>query len=604
MKAVCRPLMFSLTLSLLFFVSCEKEERMSPIEQIENGLSPNYPAPDQSNWNIAERMAHYGIHGVSFAVIDNNELVLAKAYGVSEASGAPVTEKSLFQMSCGARLTTELAALRMVGEGKLTLDGPINDVMTSWQLPENELTQAVPVSLRLLLSHAAGINQSSFLGYQGDDTLPTLGQVLEGQAPANTPALRVVRKPGTLTRSINSGGFAIVQQALSDISGLPFDQLLKESVLDPLGMTESTFEQPLSAARLGQAVTGHYLSGRPVEGKGRIFVEAAAAGLWSTPSDFAKALIEFFLATQDKKSVFLSPEVEKDVLQDLAKQTNTERVVRLREIDPTDEDDGFFTFTNYAPFEGNGVIIATNGSDSRLFAAELVRAIARTYQWPAFLRKEIQTQPMTNEALDLFTGRYAAGPINTMMVTRGDGFLLAKPVLSQFADRLVPISPDTFVNQSNRLQVTFRRERDGRASAYTFQGQNQQEIILPRRPDDQYGVRELVIDGKMDEALAAYRALEKPPSEPMLVTVAYGLHNRGRSDDAITILDLAAEFYPEVANIHDSRGEIFVAMGDRQRAIEAFRTAQFKFLLDKSLAPTFRTRLEARARYHLARLEP
>jgi CubicO group peptidase (beta-lactamase class C family) len=91
---------------------------------------------------------------------------------------------------------TALAVLHLVEEGKLDLNADANQYLKSWKTPVNEFTAQTKVTLRELLSHSAGMTVHGFAGYAAGESVPTLVQVLNGAAPANSPAIRVATVPG------------------------------------------------------------------------------------------------------------------------------------------------------------------------------------------------------------------------------------------------------------------------------------------------------------------------------------------------------------------------------------------------------------------------
>ena len=120
-------------------------------------------------------------------------------------------------------------------------------------------------------------------------------QMLNGEPPSNTGAVRFARPPyGGYKYS--GGGILIAQVALTDAVGKEFTQLMREWVLDPIGMTNSTYEQPLPASRARHAARAHSSEGKAMDAKWHVYPELAAAGLWTTPSDLAKAAIELQLS--------------------------------------------------------------------------------------------------------------------------------------------------------------------------------------------------------------------------------------------------------------------------------------------------------------------
>jgi len=97
-----------------------------------------------------------------------------------------------------------------------------------------------------------------------------------------------------------------VQQALIDVSGKPYPELMDETVLKPLGMTQSTYEQPLPPERLKSAAAGHGRAGAPIPGKRNTYPEMAAAGLWTTPSELARFALGVERALDGKQGSLLS----------------------------------------------------------------------------------------------------------------------------------------------------------------------------------------------------------------------------------------------------------------------------------------------------------
>src|SRR5207249_6099458 len=136
------------------------------------------------------------------------------------------------------------------------LDADINTLLKSWHLPESRFTEREKVTPRRLLTHSAGLTVWGFPGYALDAPIPTVPQLLDGAAPANTPAVRNDTIPGARWL-YSGGGFTIAQLLATDVSGEPFPSLMKRLVLSPAGMTRSTYENPLPGARHREAASGH-----------------------------------------------------------------------------------------------------------------------------------------------------------------------------------------------------------------------------------------------------------------------------------------------------------------------------------------------------------
>jgi CubicO group peptidase (beta-lactamase class C family) len=197
-----------------------------------------------------------------------------------------------------------------VEEGKISLDSNVNNYLKSWKLPDNEFTKNKKVALKHLLSHTGGLTVHGFLGYSPDLPVPSLLQVLDGEQPANSPAIRVDKVPDESFR-YSGGGYTIMQQMLIDIEGKDFPSITKEKVLQPLGMIHSTYQQPLPPDLLKLAATGYLPDGSMTKGKRHTYPEMAAAGLWTTAEDLALFAIDIQKSLKGEGGVLSKTMVEK-----------------------------------------------------------------------------------------------------------------------------------------------------------------------------------------------------------------------------------------------------------------------------------------------------
>jgi CubicO group peptidase (beta-lactamase class C family) len=286
------------------------ETRGDRAEVVVDGLVPTVQvrgAPPV-RYRLTDRMAHYHVPGVSVAIAEGGAVVWARGFGVKEAGSRDgVTPTTLFQAGSISKPVTATATLRLVDQGKLSLDENVNAYMRSWQLPDNEFTAREKVTLRRILSHCSGTTVHGFPGYSANDALPTLQQVLDGATPANTQPVRVEFVPGTRSR-YSGGGVTIEQLALEEVTGEAFPGLLQRLVLGPTGMVSSTFEQPLPPSRQRDASTAHDTGGAIIPGRFHVYPEMAAAGLWSTVRrEGGKLVLAVPRLGIDSEVVFTSP---------------------------------------------------------------------------------------------------------------------------------------------------------------------------------------------------------------------------------------------------------------------------------------------------------
>jgi len=199
--------------------------------------------------------------------------VVADGHEVIQAWGVQVS--TVFQAASISKPVAALAALRLVADGRLDLDGDVNRFLTSWQLPGD--ANAEPVTVRHLLCHGGGLSVDGFPGYRQDEALPSLTDMLDGLPPANTPAVRRDSPPGRDWR-YSGGGYQVLQQLLEDVTGRDFADLAADLVLRPAGMTTAMYAQPDPASAAAPHVAGS-------QEVWRVHPELAAAGLWCTPAD-------------------------------------------------------------------------------------------------------------------------------------------------------------------------------------------------------------------------------------------------------------------------------------------------------------------------------
>lgn len=399
------------------------------IGRIERGLRPAVAIEGAKldTRTLAAEMARLHVPGLSIAVIRDGKIAWAKGYGVTHAGGAPVTPQTLFQAASISKPLTAMAALKMVEAGQLDLDADINTVLTSWKLPPGPAKR--PVSLRQLLSHTAGTTVSGFRGYAAGEQVPSLQQVLDGKAPANSGPVRIEGMPGDAW-NYSGGGYTLVQQAMIDRAGRPFDALMQDTVLKPLGMTDSSFAQPLPAALLARAALPHTDGGAATAGGPHTYPELAAAGLWSTPTDLAK----FALAMQrgaggaDGTGGVLSPAMTRTMLRpvmnDYALGVGIDGKAPRQAFSHGGHNMGYQNSLYAYVARGDGAVVMTNSDAGAELAQELIRAVAAEYAWPSYqtvMRKAIALPAATRAKL---AGRYEIKDLGGFEIAERDGKLM------------------------------------------------------------------------------------------------------------------------------------------------------------------------------------
>ncbi len=474
-SSILRPLGFAVLLAVpqspVTIAPQQSGSQVSPeyidphISRIERGLLPAAVIHGQSlpEIKLSDRMKYYNVPGVSIAVFDKGQIMWARGYGFADVSASKrVTRDTLFQAASISKSITAFAALRLVQQGKLNLDEEVNNKLVSWKILENEFTKNEKVTLRRMLSHTAGLTVGGFAGYVAGEPLPTTVQILNGQKPANNEAVRVDRTPGKEFR-YSGGGYVAVQLLLMDVTHKSFPELMHDLVLEPLGMTRSTFEEPLRKSLWPEAAQPYASNGAPVEGGWRIDPEMAPAGLWTTPSDLALFAIEVQNAYAGQ-SKLLSSALAHEMLAYQSEEIYGLGVALAQRGHPlrfwhSGSNGGYKSlFEAYA--EGRqGLVIMTNGD--RLIG-EIQRAVAQEYMWPDGRPQEHTVVKIDPRVLRAFTGAYLFSGLFKFTVTEKNGKLYVQyPPFGQEALELLAESDNRFFTTSQPFVIEFQREADG-----------------------------------------------------------------------------------------------------------------------------------------------
>jgi CubicO group peptidase (beta-lactamase class C family) len=331
-------------------------------------------------------MERFGVPGVSLAVIKDGRIDIAKAYGQADVTAkSPVTPETAFQAASISKPVTAFAVMRLVDAGKLSLDENVNRYLKSWKVPENEFTRDRPVTLRALLSHPSGTGDGfGFPGYHPASEKPTLVQILNGDKPSNVGRVFWERPPFTAFK-YSGGGTVVVQLLLTDALGKPFHELMRELVLEPFGMTNSTYEQPLPALRDANAARAHDGRGRSMDAKWHVYPEQAPAGLWTTPTDLAKLAIELQKALRGDSKI-----LSRAAAQEMVTPVGTGPYAVGFSIERRNEgwyfghggsNWGFQCNLLAHRLKGYGLAVMTNSDSGGRLLGELETRVAAAYNW-------------------------------------------------------------------------------------------------------------------------------------------------------------------------------------------------------------------------------
>ena len=456
---------------------CTFAQNIDPrILQVENGLSPhiiNAIGENNVPQHILKRMHSTKVQGMGIAVVDNGRIAWSKGYGLKDATSPDsVTVNTLFQCASIGKVITALAAMKLVEQGKIGLDQDINQKLKSWKLPENSFTESKKVTLRMLLSHSAGLDDGyGFEGYYPGSKIPTLTEMLSARPPANNKKqLEVKTVPGAQER-YSGGGYLIIQQLIEDISGTTFADYVQKQFFGPLQMEQTTYTHYPDTELKMDIARGHEDNGKiDPKRKYNLYPEMAAAGPWTTPTDLAKLIVAIYQAGKGENKTLPGPEL---ITQMLTPQLNAMGLgLNLKGADQVL---GYWHAGNNAGYTGmlfaitstgQGAVVLTNSNSGEYLALEVVRSIANAYNWPVM--KTITEQPLEN--IQSYLGLYKVGDKAALIFIQQKNGLHFNKVGSKTSYRLYRSADGSFrmIEKPDNLKFTFQNDDSGNITGATM----------------------------------------------------------------------------------------------------------------------------------------
>ena len=250
------------------------------------GLPPREPpagehqltAEDVNAWldgKLPDALKNGDIPGAVVSVVKDGQVVTTRGYGWADtgaSGGQPVAvdpQKSLFRVASVSKIPTSIAAMQLVEQGKVNLDADISAYLDF----EIERRFDEPLTLRHLLTHSAGFDEKGSLTKTTD---------LETYVKTSPPVQ--VFAPGT-TPGYSNYGMALAGYIVQRVSGQPFETYVREHVLEPAGMTTSTYEQPLPKGMASSLGPGYMSDGEEVSFE--LMGDFPAGSLTVSAPDFA-----------------------------------------------------------------------------------------------------------------------------------------------------------------------------------------------------------------------------------------------------------------------------------------------------------------------------
>ena len=260
--------LFILCLSVGCLCSCES----APEEDTAN--QPHSEAITKLKEAIAYEMEDKELPAVSIVLVDDQQTAWAEAFGMENpAQNKAADLNTVYRIGSVSKLFTDIAIMQLVEQGKVDLDAPIQTYLRSFK-PNNPYD--TPITLRQLMSHRSGLIREPAVGHYFDDTTPSLAQTV-----ASLSGVPLIYEPETKTKYSNAG-IAVVGYVLETMQNQAFPDYLEEHILNPIGLTSSSFQ--LSAEVKDQLATGEMWSydGRRFPAPGFELGMAPAGSMYAT----------------------------------------------------------------------------------------------------------------------------------------------------------------------------------------------------------------------------------------------------------------------------------------------------------------------------------
>jgi CubicO group peptidase (beta-lactamase class C family) len=550
--------------------------------------------------NTASLMTQHNLRGLSVAVFENYKIIWTSEWGIKAAdSPEKINANTAFSTASISKPIIAIICAILEEKGLINLDDPISNYLKRWKLPENDFTKSSNVTWKQLLSHTAGTSQSGFEDYYQGDSIPTIVESLQGKLlPRSKKEIEFLFKPGT-NWEYSGGGYVILQCALEDHLGKPLAQIVKEQLLDPLKLQNSTMIQPNENDFLSNIAKVHNSKGEIIKTGIPITPQVAPSGLWSTPTDLATIAIEMQKALLGKGNTVISTAVAQKVTQIVTLNGprgwsyGWQRSLGWGNLDWFTHDGSntgvggelLATMKN-----GNGIAILANGDKPNRYplisyiTKEVINKLNWTIPVDEQTTKEIPL-PLRNAIKGYYTEiLYGYNRLGTTKIFEENKKLyLYSPFFKQNFDteksRMYYLGNNTFKvnNYPNNIQFNLNNKNELKGITISRQGDavKKLELTLDEIRTPQTRMIEIFDNSKFETAVVAFKKLrQKYPDfnfEEAINNLGYSVYNKKQTALSIQLFSLNCSEYPQSANVYDSLGEIYELTGKLELAKQNYK---------------------------------
>lgn len=547
----------------------------------------------------SEMMLKYNLKGLSVAVVEDYEIIWTNQWGIKAAdSSEKIDLNTAFSTASISKPITAIVCVMLEEKGLINLDDPIENYLKRWKLPESTLTKDTKVTWKQLLSHTAGTSQGGFEDYYLGDSIPTIVQSLQGKLlPRSNKPIEFLFKPGT-NWEYSGGGYVIIQCALEDHFNKPLAQIVKENLLDPLQLQNSTMIQPNEHGFLTNIAKVHNSKGEIIRTGIPITPQVAPSGLWSTPTDLALIAIEMQKALLGNGNKIISTTVAKKVTEIVT--MNGPRGWSYgwqRSLGYGNQEwfshDGSNTGTGgdllATMKNGNGIAVLANGDKPNRLPVM------------SFIEKEIITKLHWNKPFNKTTSQEAPSAFKkaikgyyteilygydrlgvTKIFEENNHLYLNSPYLKDNfnveKNEMYYIGNNSFKVENYPNIIEFNLEKNklnGLTISRLDYTDKKLKLSLDKIRTPQTQLMEIFSENTFEIAVNQFKKLKlKYPTynfEENLNNLGYSVFNKRQIDLSIQIFTLNCSEYPESANAYDSLGEVYEVIGKLEIARQNYQ---------------------------------
>ena len=442
---------YSLLAFIFIVISCNKQkETIAPNhrEQVKEVLTKE----------IQKILADTGIPSISIALVKNDSLIWAEAFGYSNIrTKTPATTTTAYATGSNVKPFMSVAILQLAAEEKLDLDRPVNDYLEHPLTPFSK--DSKPITLRHLLSHQSGLPASS-------DFIPLWGRERRKDLEEIQSSLQAVREPESAYEYCNDG-FVLAALALEKATGQYYEVYIIEHFLNPLGLRHLGFVKPRPETLETMAFPYKlaYNNAYPIP---QYYAQPYPAGgmTYMAPSQMARFLIMLLNNGVYKGARILSEEQMLQLYRPSfgheyyglgigVEQTKTDTLLFHSGLQP-----GYYATFKISLSSRTGVYIAANTTAEKPLSALADAALTlmqgnTSKKLPSFSAKEFQKISLSKEQLKPFLGSYTSeeGGYDLEIIMKDDALYLKNPKQQLF--EIVPYDKNKFFLKTEEEQLEF-----------------------------------------------------------------------------------------------------------------------------------------------------